>query len=116
MEQEENKYSEISKFGQHLIGWEVDEYRRHDRPFRWYITITVIGVALILYALLTANFLFAIIILLFGVISFLAGLREPERVDVHITNNGAVLGQSFYPYKEIKDFSIVYEPPEVKVL
>ncbi len=107
---------EINPYGQTIIGWEVDEYTRHQRSVFWYIAITIIGVGLIIYALMTANFLFAVIILMFGIISFLSGMREPQRIEVVITNMGALIGPTFYPFKDLRNFSIVYEPPEVKTL
>ncbi len=107
---------ELIGFGNKLIGWEVDEYDRHERGLRWYILATIIGVALIVYAIMTSNFLFAVIILMIGVIIFLSSIREPHRIQVQITDNGIVIGQTFHPYKTIKDFAIVYDPPEVKVL
>jgi len=116
MDNDDKILDEPTGFGNSLISWEVDEHVRHNRTLAWYIIVAVIGVGLIVYALLTANFLFAVIILLFGVISYLAGLRDSERVQVHITDNGALFGAAFYPYKNIKDFAIIYEPPEVKVL
>ena len=33
-----------------------------------------------------------------------------------INEDGVVLGSKFIAYKEIKDFFIIYEPPEVKTL
>jgi len=107
---------EIIGFGNPLVSWEVDEYEKHDRPVRWYIFVSVIAVGLIIYALFTANFLFAVIILMIGIISYLSGFREPRRLSISVTDNGLVVGKRFYPYKDIKNFSVIYEPPEVKVL
>ena len=108
--------SENKPIGNVLMSWEVDEYHKHDRSLAWYIIVSVVAVGLIIYALMTANFLFAVVILMIGIISFLSGMRHPNRVEVHITDNGAQLGSIFTPYKEMKDFSVVYDPPEVKTL
>ena len=48
------------------LEWEVDEYPAHQRSKVWYILAAVVGVALIIYAVATANFLFAVIILMVG--------------------------------------------------
>ena len=116
MSENEPITQEINPYGQAIIGWEVDEYTRHQRSVFWYVAITVVGVGLIIYALMTANFLFAVIILMFGIISFLSGMREPQRVEVVITNMGTMIGPTFYPFKDLNSFSIIYEPPEVKTL
>ena len=69
-----------------------------------------------MYAVVTANFLFAVIVLMLGVIILLTTFKEPQRVEVHITTMGIVVGNTFYPYKDVKDFSIVYQPPQTKLL
>jgi hypothetical protein len=102
--------------GNKLISWEVDEFTKHSRGPVWYTFATIAAVALIVYALFTQNFLFAVIILMFGVIYFLSSFQEPARLEVAVTDNGVVIGNSFVPYRDIKTFAIVYEPPEVKNL
>ncbi|MEK7105323.1 MAG: hypothetical protein AAB865_01425 [Patescibacteria group bacterium] len=103
-------------YGTSLISWETLEYPKHDRSARWYVIAGVIAVALLAYALLTASFPFAVIVLMTIIIIFLSHLREPERILVHVTTNGVLIGHRFYAYKEIRDFAIVYEPPRTKLL
>lgn len=98
------------------IDWEVDEFPPHARGKLWYTLSTVLGVALIIYAIATANFLFAIIILMTGVITLLSTFMPPDRVPVIITNTGVVVSDMYYDFDAIRDFSIVYEPPDVKNL
>jgi len=102
--------------GEQVFGWLVDEYERHERGPVWYAASFLSGVGLILYALITQNFLFAIIIVMFGVIIGLSTLREPEKILFQVTTRGVGVGHLFVPYKELKDFWIVYEPPYVKNL
>ena len=103
-------------YGKPIITWETDEYARHDRTWFWYLLAGVIGLALLIYAVLTASFPFAVVILMIGIISLLGHLREPRVIRIYITTNGVVVGSHFYSYKEIKDFSIIYEPPDVKII
>lgn len=106
----------IEAFGNPIVAWEVDEYEKHDRPLRWYLVMSVVAVTLMVYALFTANFLFAVIILMIGIIAYLSGFREPDKLTVIITDAGLVIGKRFYPFKDLTDFSIAYEPPHVKIL
>jgi hypothetical protein len=103
-------------YGRKLLGWEVDEYPAHTRSRTWYILGAVVGVGLIVHAIATANFLFAVIILMIGIITLLSTFDRPDRVHVILTTTGVVLGNAFYPYQDIRNFSLVYDPPEVKVL
>ncbi len=98
------------------IAWEVDEYPHHHRSSTWYVIMGALGVAMIVYAIATANFLFAVIILMLGVIKLLSTFSPPEKVPVVITNTGIVVSDMYYDFDAIMDFSIVYEPPDVKYL
>ncbi|PJE76823.1 hypothetical protein COV05_02550 [Candidatus Uhrbacteria bacterium CG10_big_fil_rev_8_21_14_0_10_48_16] len=112
MEAEETQLN----IGLPVLAWEVDEFASHQRGRLWYILTSVIGVGLIVYAVATANFLFAIIILMTGVITLLSTFMPPERVQVIITNTGVVVSDMYYDFESIRDFAIVYEPPEIKHL
>ena len=102
--------------GDPVLGWLVDEYERHERGPVWYAALILAGAGLILYALVVQNFLFAIIIVMFGVIIGLSTLRDPDRILFQVTTRGISVGHLFVPYKALKDFWIVYEPPYVKSL
>ncbi len=99
-----------------LVSWESWEYPPVERSRRWYVIASVLGIALLLYALLSANFVFAVIILMFAVIQLMKDLRKPARMAIHITTGGIVYGNDFYPYHSIRDFSLIYYPPDVKTL
>ena len=117
MDDEESIQQEaVDAFGKPLVEWEVDEYDNHSRSRFWYITASIVGVGLIVYSVLTANFLFAVIILMGGIITLLASFQEPETINVFILPTGVVIGDDYYEYKYMKDFSIVYDPPEIKML
>ena len=113
MEEVENLSAD---FGKILVAWEVDEYPNHDRSRVWYVLGAILGVVLIIYAIATANFLFAVIILMSGIIILLSTFRPPEKIGVAVTSLGFIIGETFYEFKDIKDFSIIYNPPEVKNL
>ncbi len=118
MQEEEQQEMEfdIDQLGEPIIGWEVDEFQQHQRAKGWYVLAAIVAVALIVYSIATANFLFAVIILMVGVITLLSTFTDPEKVDVVITTSGVIVGDMYYDYQSIKDFSLVYEPPDVKVL
>lgn len=102
--------------GAEILGWETWEYPPVVRSRRWYVVASVIGFLLLMYALLTLNFVFAIIIVMFAVITLLRDIKQPNRLSVYITTAGVVFGNDFYSYRDIKDFSVVYDPPDVKTL
>jgi hypothetical protein len=102
--------------GNVIVTWETWEFPPTERSNGWYVAAGSIGLAMLLYALMTANFVFALILLMFAVILLMRDIRKPARVRAYVTTSGVVFGDEFYPYEKIKDFSISYSPPDVKYL
>ena len=113
MDQQEINPIEI---GAPMISWDVDEYPHHDRSKYWYVLGAIGGVLLVMYAIAVANFLFAVIILMIGVITLLSTFLPPDKIPVIITNTGLVVGDLYYDYEAVRDFSIAYDPPHIKYL
>ncbi|MBI3956559.1 MAG: hypothetical protein HY340_01060 [Candidatus Kerfeldbacteria bacterium] len=102
--------------GKTLLSWEFPEYEQHDRSPGWYFAAVIIIVGLLLWALLTANFLFAVIILFAAFLLFRQHRTRPERLSFAVTDRGIdIHGRHFYSYDDLKNFWIVTEP-EVKRL
>ena len=118
MENEQNTAEDIQGIdaGPVVMNWESWEFPPVQRSTRWYVIAGAVGFGMLVYAILTANFVFALIVLMFAAIMLLKDLKKPARVPVAITSSGVVFNNEFYPYDDIKDFSIVYQPPDVKTL
>src|SRR3989344_2304059 len=97
-----------------VFDWEVNEYEKHDRNKRWYVITAVVGVALLLYSVISGNYLFALVVVLFGIVLFLQDMQQPMQVSFAVTETGIVVGSTYYPFKEITNYWIIYNPPEVK--
>ncbi len=102
--------------GNALLEWSVAEYEQHVRPTAWYVLMTIVGSILVGYAIFTDNFMFAIIIVLFSIILFLQSHQDPIVVPFQITESGVIINNRLYVYSELKDFYIIYKPPEIKML
>ncbi|MDO8626267.1 MAG: hypothetical protein Q7K39_02285 [Candidatus Magasanikbacteria bacterium] len=107
---------ENANIGRVVYQWTVKEYEEYERGRRWYLVIGGLALALVLFAVFTANYLFALIIILFGIILYLHDLQTPLEVPFALTDVGIILGKKFYRYSELGNFWIIYNPPEVKVL
>ncbi len=97
-------------YGDEIIGWSVPEYTKYERTKTWYITASIITALLLIYSLWTANFLFAVIIVIAGMVIILHDGGDPVMVRFSITDEGIIIGRKFYDFDEIKNFSIVYKP------
>jgi hypothetical protein len=96
--------------------WSVKEYEQHDRSKNWYVVMGLLGAALIAYGVISGNYLFALITVLFGIILFMQDMVTPMEVYFAVTNIGIVIGKKFYRYGELNNFWIIYNPPFTKNL
>jgi len=106
----------IEEYSTEYIGWEILEYPKYDRGRSWYIAMGVLGGGLLIYSIISANFLFALIIIMFALVTYLASVSEPKQIKFAITDNGIRIGRSFYLYRDISRFWFIYEPPQVRAL
>ncbi len=98
------------------IVWETWDRPAINRGRSWYLVAFFLAGACIVYALLGGNYIFALIILMFGMLLILRGIYKPKRILTGITDQGIVVNETFYPYELFKWFSICYRPPETKKL
>ena len=61
---EDDESNTDSPLGTTFVEWEVDEYPRPERSHKWYILVGGAALLCLIYAVLTANFLFAVIVLM----------------------------------------------------
>lgn len=111
-----NLNREKASTGEVVFAWDVPEYNRHERSQRWYIIMGLAGAGLLLFSIISGNYLFTLIVVLFGIILFLQDIQEPPQVFFAITEAGIILGDRYYTFKEVSAYWIIYNPPEVKNL
>jgi hypothetical protein len=94
-----------------LLSWEFLERPRHERGRIWYSAMIAIGGGLLIYSLISANFLFALIIVMFSLVLYVSTIFEPSLVRITFSEDGVEIGDSFFPYRDIDKFWFYYEPP-----
>lgn len=107
---------EDTLIGDILKEWTIQEYEKHDRGILWYIIMSGLGIFFVIYGIVTNDFLFSLIIVLFAIILFLQAHQEPKQILFKITELGVVVGNRFYSFSELDFFFLIYNPPEVKTL
>jgi hypothetical protein len=116
METKNNIEKEEKKdYGQVFFSWQFPEFASYQREKRWYIWGAIILVFFLGFSIYSANPLFALITVISALIILLVQ-RVNNNVNFEITEDGITLNDRFVPYKNIKDFYIIYNPPEVKTL
>ncbi len=107
--------TEETSIGNPIFEWTFPEYEKMSRGRWWYIIMGGIGLVFVVYGMFTGNFLFSLIIALFGIILFIQQHQDPHVIPFAITDLGVIVSSRFYPYAELEAFYIIYEPP-VKTL
>jgi hypothetical protein len=97
---------------ENIINWEIPEYDEHKRNKHWYIIAIIVILAILAYSVFTANYLFTIIMLMGSFMLFYYDRKEAPMINFILEGEGVVVGNKFYDYDEIKNFSIVYKPKE----
>jgi hypothetical protein len=94
------------------ISWEIPEFEKHERSKKWYVIAGVITILILLFALITSNFLFAVIIIIATLIIIIHDGKEADLVNIIIDEDGVVVGRKFYDYDVLKNFSVLFKPKE----
>ncbi len=102
--------------GKTLVSWSMPEFPVYQRSPDWFFAMGLLGGILILYSVFTGNFLFAVIIVLTALIVFTRSHTQPAMIDFSVMEDGVKVGDVFYKYRELRDFFIIYNPPEVKTI
>ncbi len=98
------------------ITWEFPEYVKHIRKKGWYIWASFISLLIIIYSLLTTNYLFALLVIMFDLILVINHRQDPQKIEFTINHDGIHLGKKFYKYNDISKFWLIYQPPHAKNL
>ncbi|HNZ86332.1 MAG TPA: hypothetical protein PLD95_01420 [bacterium] len=102
--------------GNTLLSWHFPEFEKPERTMTWYIVLFVGAAILVLWAMIEKNFLFAVIIVMSVIIILLLNRKEPVELNINIMEAGIQIGKKFYMYKEMKNFFVIYEPPQVSMV
>lgn len=101
--------------GKILLSWKFPEFNQYQRNKGWYIMAAMFILLLIIYAVFSGNLLFALVIIMI-VLVVLMMQRNAKELNFTIYEDGIMIGEQFFDYKEIEKFYIIYEPPEIKSL
>ncbi len=98
------------------ISWSAPEFIHYPKSKAWFIIMTALGAALIVYFLSQKDFLTAVLFFCLLGLMFYFARAKPKTVRIELDSYGIKVGELKLPYSQIKSFWIVYEPPEVKTL
>jgi len=94
-----------------VLEWTFPEYEEKPRKSSWYIGFGIIIAFLVGSAIITDNYLFAVVLILFSLILFLQNWHKPEEILFQLTPQGVVIGKTSVEMRDITEFWIAYDPP-----
>ncbi len=120
--------NQAENYGETFFSWKFPE-STNVRDHGWYTKAGLAVIALLFYALFDPrlspmapylsfsgpNYLFAILIILFA-LAILLQHQNNKEIDFKITEDGILVDGQFHPYRDIRHFYIIYQPPHVKTL
>lgn len=100
-----------------LMSWQAREYHQYELdPYKMGVLVLV-AIALIIYAVVTANYLFALIVIMVMVVLQIFGKKEPTTINVSMNKEGIEVGDKVFTFEDdLKSFWVLYNPPNVKTL
>lgn len=116
IEQDRRSAKRKGQYGEVFFNWNFSEFGTAWRNRSWQKAGIIIGALLLVYAVFSANYLFAVIIVLSAIIFYFQAIQKPLTVNCQITEDGIKIGKRLYDYRELDKFWIIYEPPNIKNL
>lgn len=97
--------------GEKLVTWRFSDRPIYNYSRRWYLIMTAIGLALLVFSVFTKNPLFAFIIVIGWALFFYRARLKPAILEAAVTEDGVEAGKDFYSYDDLKNFWVIYKPP-----
>lgn len=102
--------------GDVLLEWDFPEFTRHDRGRSWYLWFLGTVIVLIGLSILLKNYTFIGVVVLTAFVIIVRLRRTPPAVHFAIREEGLEVSSRFYTWRNIKNFWVLYRPPEIKKL
>jgi hypothetical protein len=106
----------MNSYDREVFGWDAPEFIKHEKTGLWFLIAGCFALLLVVYALYTNSWTFAVAILILSGVYFLYHHVEPNRVHISISETGIKIGENSFPYMDFAAFWIIYKPPFVKNL
>ena len=101
-----------------LASWTAPEYQHFEKTGVWYFGLFGLSGLLILWSILSKNYLFTLIVAMATVIIYMLNQKGPQTLKITITPDGVKINDRLFSFDEdLKKFWVIYKPTEnVKTL
>ncbi len=99
-----------------IIQWDAPEYYHQPRSADWFWSYGIIVISVAVLSVLFSNVLFAIFIILIGILAGYYAARTPDIIHCELQPLGILAGTMFYDYNDIKSFWVDDNHPHTKIV
>lgn len=89
------------------FSWEAPEYEHIERSNDWYYWAGTIAAIIIGLAVWQKNYIFGVLVLMATVLLMLFSRRKPESHTISVSDDGIVIDEKQYLYRELRAFTII---------
>ncbi len=90
------------------VTWSSPEYHHYDKDIGWFWITGIITAIIFGVAIWQSNFLFAVFILIAGMLMMFWGNRSPEVLNFILNEKGLdMVGKRFYPFDDLDGYAIL---------
>lgn len=100
---------------QNKISWEAPEHKEDIKGNDWFWALGVIVLTGSIIAIIYANYFFAGILILGGIMLGLTVNKKPEMMYYELNKKGLRVNNELYPYERISEFGIYEHKPVLAV-
>lgn len=98
------------------ITWKALSHEHHHRSSGWYLMLGIVSLGLIGFGIYNHSILTVLTFILIILVVLILSAQRPRLLTYKASQTGISVGNTHYPYKIIKTFWIVYDPPQTKTL
>jgi len=86
--------------------WESTEFEFKRNGKKWYITVGIVALVLIVVSIILNNYLFAFLVLLAAGMMMVMSSQKPMDFNIEVSEQGVKVADKMYPYNTISAFWI----------
>ncbi|NQV78251.1 MAG: hypothetical protein HQ490_07855, partial [Lutibacter sp.] len=105
-----------SYYDHEKIAWRAPEYLQYKRGLTWKIIAAILIIAITGLGYMYVSWTFSLAILVFAIVYSLLDRKDPQIIDVIISDLGVKVGNKKYPFSKIQGFWTIYNPPYIATL
>lgn len=110
MEDQSTDQFETEDFGEASgLSWQASEYIYHKKPGSWYLMVIGFTAALIIFALITRQWLTVAVFAMAAMALLVYANKAPRTLDYQLDEAGLTVADKFYPYEQFKSFAVLQD-------